>query len=541
MSTPTPNEERSREGEQSTPRVTFVFAGLMLAMLAASLNQTVLNPALPTIVGELHGVDRMLWVITAYILASTIMMPVYGKLGDLFGRKPLLLTALTIFLIGSTIGALAGDITWLIVGRAVQGAGGGGLMVLSQATIADVIPARQRGRYLGIMSSVFAVSSVAGPLLGGWFTEGPGWRWVFWINLPIGALAIAAAVIFLRLPRVSGSGRRIDVLGMAVLSVATTLLVLVATWGGSRYPWTSPVTVALIAATLACGVLFVTIERRAAEPVIPLHLFRDRNFDVATLAGLVVSIALFGVAAYMPTYLQMVAGKSATAAGLLMLPMMGAMFLTSTLAGRFVTRTGRYKRIPVAGSVLVTVGLVLLSTLDAGTPVWVTCCWFAVLGVGFGTAMQILVLVVQNSFPVEEVGTATAGNNYFRQIGATLGSAVVGSVFAARLADGLSAVGLGDDADSLTPGTVHGLPDALRQPVLDAYNDALVPIYLYIAPLVVVAGILLCFVVEKPLATTIVRKNESSASVPEATASTSRAAAAPSTTPVAESHAGRRG
>ncbi|AYA24625.1 MFS transporter [Rhodococcus rhodochrous] len=400
--------------EQSAPRVTLVFAGLMLAMLAASLNQTVLNPALPTIVGELHGVDRMLWVITAYILASTITMPAYGKLGDLFGRKPLLLTALTIFVVGSTIGALAGDITWLIVGRAVQGAGGGGLMVLSQATIADVIPARQRGKYLGIMSSVFALSSVAGPLLGGWFTEGPGWRWVFWMSVPLGAVAVVA---------------------------------------------------------------------------------------------------------YMPTYLQMVAGVSATAAGLLMLPMMGTLFLTSTLAGRYVTRTGRYKRIPIIGSVFVTAGPVLLSTLGTDTPIWVLGCWFAVLGIGFGTSMQLLVLVVQNSFPVEEVGAATAGNNYFRQIGATLGSAVVGSVFAARLAGGLSGTGI-DNPDSLTPGAVRALPDALRQPVLEAYNDALVPIYLYIAPLVVVAGVLLCLVVEKPLATTIVRKNDPAPNDPAATAST---------------------
>ncbi|MBS9374455.1 MDR family MFS transporter [Rhodococcus sp. B50] len=518
-SSPDEDERASSTPEQSAPRVTFVFAGLMLAMLAASLNQTALNPALPTIVGELHGVDRMLWVITAYILASTIMMPVYGKLGDLFGRKPLLLIALTIFVVGSTIGALAGDITWLIVGRAVQGAGGGGLMVLSQATIADVIPARQRGKYLGIMSSVFAVSSVAGPLLGGWFTEGPGWRWVFWINLPLGAVAIAAASVFLRLPRVSGSGRRIDVLGMAVLSVVTTLFVLVATWGGSRYAWSSPLMVALIAGTVAGAVLFVAVERRAAEPVIGLHLFRDRNFDVVTAAGLVMSVALFGVAAYMPTYLQMVAGTSATAAGLLMLPMMGALFLTSTLAGRFVTRTGRYKRIPITGSVFVAAGLVLLSTLGADTPIWVLCCWFAVLGVGFGMSMQLLVLVVQNSFPVEEVGTATAGNNYFRQIGATLGSAVVGSVFATRLAAGLSGTGI-DDPDSLAPGAVQALSDALRQPVLEAYNDALVPIYLYIAPLVVLAGVLLCLVVEKPLATTIVRKNDPVSSDPAATAST---------------------
>lgn len=517
--------ESSHNGLEFDRRtITFIFAGLMATMLVASLNQTVLNPALPTIVGELHGVDKMLWIVTAYILASTVTMPIYGKLGDLYGRKPLLMTALTIFMVGSTISAFAGDITWLIVGRAAQGAGGGGLMVLSQATVADVIPARQRGKYLGVMSSVFAVSSVAGPLLGGWFTEGPGWRWVFYINLPLGILALIAVALFLRLPRTRSSRPRIDVAGMTVLSLATTLLVLVATWGGSRYPWTSPVVLSLIAATLAAAVLFLFIESRAAEPILPLHLFRDRNFDVSTLAGLLNSVALFGVAAYMPTYLQMVAGRSATVAGLLMFPMMGSMLVTSTLSGRLVSRTGRYKVTPIVGSVLVAVAMLLLSLLTVDTPIWVLCCFLAVLGIGLGASMQIMVLVVQNSFPVEEVGTATAGNNYFRQIGATLGSAVVGSVFASRLSllllervpEGQLP---GDGANSLTPTAVRALPDAVQQPIVESYNDALTPIYLVISPLAMVAAILLCFVVEKPLATTIARRTDRALSDPAATPS----------------------
>ncbi|NLV78944.1 MAG: MFS transporter [Rhodococcus sp.] len=490
------------------PRVTLIFVALMLAMLAASLSQTVLNPALPTIVGELNGVDMMLWVITAYILASTIMMPIYGKLSDLFGRKPLLITAISVFVAGSVVSATAGSITWLIVGRAIQGLGGGGLMILSQATIADVIPARQRGKYMGVMTSVFALSSVSGPLLGGWFTEGPGWRWAFWINLPIGGLALLGAVFFLRLPRRHGARPPIDVAGMAVLSAATTLLVLVGTLGGLHYGWTSPTILGMIAATVVAVVLFVWIERHAAEPVLPLHLFRDRNFDLCTLAGLLISIALFGVAAYMPTYLQMVAGKSATAAGLLMLPMMGSLFVTSTLSGRWVTRTGRYKMLPIVGSILVAIGMTLLSSLTVDTPIWVLGCYLAVHGIGLGLSMQLLVLVVQNSFPIDEVGTATAGNNYFRQIGATLGSGVVGSVFTARLAmlvtervpsDAIP----GSSPNSLTPDAVHALDDAARIPLLESYNDALTPIYLVIAPLAVVAAIALCFVVEKPLATTL--------------------------------------
>ncbi|MBH0118674.1 MFS transporter, partial [Rhodococcus sp. CX] len=411
---------------QSPRGLVFLFAGLMLTMLLASLNQTVLNPALPTIVGELHGADLMLWVITVYILASTIMMPAYGKLGDLFGRKPLLLGAIGVFLVGSVVSATAGDITWLIVGRTIQGVGGGGLMILSQAAIADVIPARERGRYMGIMSGVFALSSVAGPLLGGWFTEGPGWRWVFWITVPLGLLAATAAIVFLRLPARTGPRPSIDVAGMAVLSVTTTGIVLIGTWGGTTYAWTSTTILALIAGTVAAAALFVFVESRAAEPVLPLHLFRDRNFDLITVSGLLVSVALFGVAGYMPTYLQMVAGVSATEAGLLMLPMMGSLFLTSTIAGRDQHRTDDRDDLVAAGVAHHAAGLTLLSLLTVDTALWVLCCFLAVVGVGLGMTGQLMVLVVQNSFPIEEVGTATAGNNYFRQIGATLGSAVVG-------------------------------------------------------------------------------------------------------------------
>ncbi|MFZ2530377.1 MAG: MDR family MFS transporter [Rhodococcus sp. (in: high G+C Gram-positive bacteria)] len=486
----------------------FLFAGLMLTMLLASLNQTALNPALPTIVGELHGADLMLWVITAYILTSTITMPAYGKLGDLFGRKPLLLSAIGIFLVGSIVSGTAGDITWLIIGRAIQGAGGG-LMILSQAAIADVVPARERGRYLGVMSGVFALSSVAGPLLGGWFTEGPGWRWVFWITVPLSVLAATAAIVFLRLPARAGPRSSIDVAGMTVLSVATTGIVLVGTWGGTTYAWTSPMILCLIAGTAVATILFGYVEYRAAEPVLPLHLFRDRNFDLITLAGLLVSVALFGVAGYMPTYLQMATGVDATVAGLLMLPMMGSLFLTSTLAGRVVTKTGRYKAIPIIGSALIAIGLVLLSQLTVTTPTWVLGCFIAVIGVGLGLTGQLMMLVVQNSFPIEEVGTATAAGNYFRQIGATLGAAVVGSVFAGRaatlIAERAPATVV---AESLTPEAVRNLPDAARLPVVEAYNDALTPIFLWISPLALVAMMLLCFVVEKPLATTIERRKE---------------------------------
>ncbi|MEX5296524.1 MDR family MFS transporter [Kocuria sp. CPCC 205268] len=488
-----------------------LFVGLMLSMLLAALNQTVLSTALPTIVGELDGVDEMLWVITAYILASTIMMPVYGKLGDLMGRKPLLLGAILVFMAGSVVGALAGTIEVLIAARAIQGLGGGGLIILSQAAIADVVPARERGKYMGVMGGVFAVSSVIGPLLGGFFTEGPGWRWAFWINIPLGLLALAGAVLFLKLPRHAGRPR-LDIGGMALLAVATTCLVLFATWGGGKYAWTDPVILGLVAGTLVASAAFVAVERRTAEPIIPMHLFRERNFVLTTLAGLLTGVAMFGALGYLPTYLQMVFGVDATRSGLLMVPMMGTLLVTSVLSGRAVSRTGRYKWLPVAGSVIVAVAMGLLATLTSDQGVWHVCLYIAVLGLGLGLSMQVLVLIVQNTFPLRQVGTATAANNFFRQIGATLGSGVVGSVFAGRLADLLAErlppaaleAGAGG-ANSLTPAVVASLPEALRNPVVTSYNDALTPIYLWIVPLALLAAALLCFVVEKPLATTVER------------------------------------
>lgn len=487
--------------------ILLVFAGLMVAMLLSSLDQTIFSTALPTIVGELDGVNHMLWVTTAYILASTIMLPVYGKVGDLIGRKPLFIAAIALFLVGSVIGGLAQDMTWLITGRAVQGLGGGGLMILAQAIIADVVPARQRGRYMGIMGGVFALSSVAGPLLGGFFTEGIGWRWAFWMNIPLGIAAIASAVFFLHLPQVDRARPTIDVTGMVLLALTSTGLVLTATWGGTTYAWDSAVILSLVLGTVVAAVALVMVERRADEPVMPPHLFRDRNFVLTTVAGLIIGVSMFGALAYLPTYLQMVTGAGATRAGLLMIPMMAGLLVTSIAAGQLVSRTGRYKYLPITGSAVVAVALALLSTMTPGMPVAVICGYLAVLGVGLGMSMQILVLVVQNSFPVREVGTATASNNYFRQIGASLGAAVVGTLFASRLSDLLatSAASITGGANSLTPDVVRSLPAATRDLVVSAYNDALTPIFLYLVPLMLVAVVLLVFVEEKPLATTIDR------------------------------------
>ena len=514
---PTPAEaalvdDADDEAVAATRRhILLVFAGLMVTMLLASLDQMIFSTALPTIVGELDGVNHMLWVTTAYILASTITLPVYGKLGDLIGRKGLFITAIAIFMVGSVIGGLAHNMTWLIAGRAVQGLGGGGLLILAQAIIADVVPARQRGKYMGIMGGVFAISSVAGPLLGGWFTDSIGWRWAFWMNIPLGILAITSAAFFLRLPKNTNRNPSIDVAGISLLAVASTCLVLMTTWGGNTYDWNSPVITGLILGAIVAGISFVFVERRAAEPIMPLHLFRQRNFNLTTVVGLIIGVAMFGALAYLPTYLQMVTGANATQAGLLIIPLMAALLITSIVSGQLVSKTGRYKWFPITGMVLVGISLFLLSTMTPTLAVWIICGYLAIMGLGLGMSMQILILIVQNTFPVTEVGTATASNNYFRQIGASLGSAIVGSLFVAKLTqllgERLPAGGTAAEGgnNSLTPAVVRDLPQALHDVIVGAYNDALTPVFLYMVPLVVVGLILLFFVVEKPLATTIER------------------------------------
>jgi len=493
----------------STRHILLIFAGLILTMLLSSLDQSMFSTALPTIVGELNGVDRMLWVTTAYILASTIMLPIYGKLSDLIGRKGLFIAAISLFVLGSIIGGMAQDMNILIVGRAVQGLGGGGLMILSQAIIADVVPARERGRYMGIMGGVFAISSVAGPLLGGWFTEGPGWRWGLWINIPLGILAIVSAAFFLHLPKNTAGRPKVDFPGMGLLAAASTGLVLITTWGGRTYDWNSAVIISLIVATVVAGVAFVLVERRAAEPIMPLHLFKERNFNLTTTAGLITGIAMFGAIAYLPTYLQMVTGVDATQAGLLMIPLMAALLVSSIVSGQLVSKFGRYKWLPVVGTAIIAVSLFLLSTMTASLAVWILCSYLALMGLGLGMSMQILILIVQNTFPGSQVGTATAANNYFRQIGASLGTAVVGSLFVANLADllkeRLPAGSAAGATNSFTPAAVRDLPDAIRDVIVGAYNDALTPVFLYMVPLVIAAAILLLFIKEKPLATTIER------------------------------------
>ena len=486
--------------------VAAVFAGLLLAMFVSTLSETVTATALPTIVGDLGGVDHMQWVTTAYILASTVMMPIYGKLGDLFGRKYLFIIALSIFIVGSATCGLAPSMDGLIAGRAVEGLGGGGLIILAQATIADIIPPRQRGKYMGLMGSVFAVSTVVGPLLGGWFVQVTGWRWLFAFNIPLALLAIAAVAFFLTKPVRRDDRPPIDIGGMMAMAVSVSSLVLATAWGGTLFPWISPQIFALFALFFVAAVVFVLVERKAKEPIIPMLLFKNRNFVVCTVTGMFIMLGMMGTISYLPTYFQIVEGLAPEQAGLMTVPMMAGVLITAVGTGFLATKTGRYKWMPIASCAVTAVGFVLLSQLTVGTPLVVTGVFLFVLGFGIGLGQQILVLIVQNEFPHAIVGTATAANNFFRQIGSTLGASLVGALFTSRLTADLAAKLPHVDninMNRITPDFVQHLDSGTRAIITSAYSDALVPIFLYVVPLLVVGFVLMLTLKEHPLATKV--------------------------------------
>jgi EmrB/QacA subfamily drug resistance transporter len=488
-----------------------VFGALMLGMFLAALDQTIVSTALPTIVGDLGGLNHLSWVVTSYLLATTASTPLYGKLGDMYGRKPLFLAAILIFLAGSMLSGLSQSMSELIAFRALQGIGAGGLMVGAQAIIADIVPPRERGRYMGLIGAVFAVSSVAGPLLGGFLVEAISWRWVFFVNLPVGVLAVIVVAFRLHL-HTPAQRHAIDYLGAGLLTAGVSALVLFTTWGGTEYSWTSGVIVGLGVASIVLLGAFVWNERRAVEPIIPLGLFRSSVFRVATGLGFVIGVAMFGAIIFIPLFLQLVYGVSPTSSGLRMLPLMLGLLGASILSGRAITRIGRYKAFPVAGTAITAVGLFLLSRLAVDTAPWVASVYMLVVGIGLGLVMQVIVLVVQNDAPVRDVGVATSTATFFRSMGGSLGVALFGAIFASRLADELArvpaAASLLSGGLNIRPEQVQGLPAGVRHDFLLAFVGALQPVFLVGAGLTAVAFALALLLREVPLRDTMHQATE---------------------------------
>jgi EmrB/QacA subfamily drug resistance transporter len=476
-----------------TRETRIVFGALVLAMLLAVLDQTILATALPTIVGELGGLDHLSWVVTAYLLTSTASTPIWGRLSDLYGRKRLFQTAIVIFVLGSALCGISQSIGELIAFRAFQGLAAGGLMTLAMAIVGDLFPARERGRYQGYIQATFLGAAVAGPLVGGLLVDHLSWRWVFYVNVPLGIFALVVIGAVLQLP-VERTPHRIDYSGAALLAGAVTSLLLVTVWGGRQYPWGSAEIVGLAIAAVVLLGAFVVRERRAPEPILPLRLFRDPVFTVVSATLFVATCSLFAAIVFLPLFLQIVDGDSATESGLLLLPLLIPSTIATVVAGRLIVRTGRYKIFPVAGLTLMTLGLVLMSTMDGGTSRTTTSVYMAVFGLGFGMVSQVLVLAIQNSVEQRDLGIATASANFFRALGGAIGVAVFGALFTAQLVGPV-------DAERLqsSPHEIRTLAPVFRDRMVDATAHATQTVFLVAAVIAAVGVGLVLFLREYPL------------------------------------------